>query len=148
MVSYNQRDSRWANQNLGSSNLKMGLFGCTTTAIADLSTYFGDNLNPSQVADWIKYSNGLVLWQSCRFNHFQFERREYLRNEANILAAIKDPNRAVLLQVDNGAHWVVATGVPNWFNWYIKIADPWFGDKADMGRYGNSITGAAYFKRN
>jgi len=88
----------------------------------------------------------LVLWATCKFPRFHFERREYIRNDINIKAALADPNGAVMLQVANRSHWVVATGWDD-INKVFKIADPWLGDRSDMRRYKNSITGAAYFKR-
>lgn len=147
MQSFSQRDPNWAPLLLGSSKLTMGRFGCTTTCIADISTYFGDNLNPGQVCKQIKYTAGaLVLWQSCNFSHFQFERREFGRNEINIMAALADVNRAVILEVASHSHWVVAIGYDR-VNKIFRIADPWLGDKSTMKRYFNNITGAAYFKR-
>jgi ABC-type bacteriocin/lantibiotic exporter with double-glycine peptidase domain len=144
MISFCQRDPRWAAQKLGASSLALGRYGCTTTCIADLSTYYGKEFNPSQVCSYIKYtSDGLVIWGSCQFSQYRFERREYGRNDANIKAALKNPDTSVILQVD-GFHWVVATGTTVFGNY--KIADPWFGDKATVSRYGR-ITGAAYFRK-
>lgn len=146
MESFSQRDKRWSQKKLGNSSLTMGRFGCTTTSIADLSTYFGDNLNPAQIADKIKYTkDGLVMWPTCVFNKFEWWFREYGRKEVNIRNALADPKLAVILQVNNGAHWVVATGYDK-LNRIFKIADPWFGDRSTMKRYGNSITGASYFR--
>lgn len=148
MISYSQRDIRWANARMGQSSLTIGRYGCTTSCMADLSTYFGDNLTPLQLSQTIKYtSDGLVLWQSCKFPHFEFWFRQYGRNEVDIKNALADPKLAVILQVANGSHWVVATGAPTLFNRYFRIADPWDGFKTDMRKYGNSITGAAYFKK-
>lgn len=146
MQSFSQRDPKWSQKRLGDSQLTMGRFGCTTTAIADLSTYFGDNLNPGQMVQKIKYLQGLVVWASCVFKTFKFERREYGRYDARILAALRNPDTAVILQVNKGAHWVVATGYDS-VEKVFKIADPWFGDRSTMKRYGDSITGAAYFRR-
>jgi ABC-type bacteriocin/lantibiotic exporter with double-glycine peptidase domain len=147
MLSYSQRDPRWSQKKLGQSSLTMGRFGCTTTCIADLSTYFGDNLNPGQMVDRIKYtSGGLVIWQSCVFKNYSFWFRELRRNDTNIHNALIDPDLAVILQVNKGAHWVVATG-QEIATKIFKIADPWFGDRSTMRRYKDSITGAAYFKR-
>ena len=144
MESFSQRDGRWAAARLGQSKLTMGRYGCTTTCIADLSTYFGDNLDPLKTSQIIKYTpQGLVLWQSCVFPHFKFERREYGRNDANIIKAMHDPDRAVILEVAHASHWVVAIGGGPTY----KIADPWLGDKNTMKRYDNNITGATYFKR-
>ena len=131
---------------MGDSQLTLGRYGCTTTAIADLSTYFGDNLTPAEVCDRIKYLRGLVIWQSCVFPSYKFWFREYGRNDTNIRNALADPNVAVILEVANKSHWVVATGKPLVGN-VFKIADPWFGDRSTMARYKNNITGASYFKR-
>lgn len=147
MISYSQRDQRWGNKKMLPSALKLKDFGCTTTAIADLSTYFGDNFNPAQVCDRVKYTkDGLIIWASCKFKTFSFWFREQGRNDTNIKNALADPNIAVILQVAYGKHWVVATGWDS-VNKIFKIADPLYGDRSTMKRYGNSITGAAYFKR-
>lgn len=153
LISYSQRDPKWSQQKLGASSLTVGRYGCTTCCIADLSTYFGDNLDPLQTCKKIQYtkpsgkeSGGLVIWGSCTFGTFKFERRQYGRNERDIMAALKDPDRAVILEVNKGAHWVTATGYDG-VNKIFKIADPWFGDRSTMKRYGDSITGAAYFRR-
>lgn len=140
---FSQRDPRWATIKLGSSSLTMGRYGCTTTCIADLSFYFGDNLTPDLMVKKIQYTkDGLIIWQSCDFSTFKFERREYGRSDKNIKSALSDNNRAVILEVDN-SHWVVATSslVTSY-----KIADPWFGDISTTKRY-QKITGAAYFAR-
>lgn len=147
MESYSQRNPKWGNKRMAPSQLKLKDFGCTTTCIADLSTYFGDNLNPAQTCDKVKYNNlGFILWASCKFNTFSFWFREFGKNEVNIKNALADPNLAVILQTLNGRHWVVATG---WdaVNKIFKIADPIDGARTTMKRYSNNITGAAYFKR-
>jgi len=145
LTSYCQRDERWSNLLIPNSKVTIGRFGCTITSIADLSTYFGDNLTPDRVAGLCRFtSEGLILWQSCKFNKFEFVRREYVRNDANIKAALMDPNKAVILEVGNKSHWVCA--ISTFANDY-RIADPWLGDKVlCLKRYPN-ITGAAYFKR-
>lgn len=146
MRSFSQRDVQWASYMLNPSKLSIGRYGCTTTCMADLSTYFGDNLNPLQISEIIKYTpDGLVVWQSAVFKDFQFESRQIGRNDIDIKKALNDPNRAVILNVSSGSHWVVATGYDIFGN--LKIADPWFGDESTMKRYQDDITGAAYFKR-
>lgn len=146
MQSFSQRDPRWANNKLGNSALTIGRYGCTTTCIADLSTYYGDNFDPALAAKKIQYIQGLVIWGSCVFTNFQFWFRQQGRHDQDIKNALADPNLSVILNVANGSHWVVATGYDPRKNLYT-IADPWLGDKADMSRYGNNITGAAFFKR-
>lgn len=147
MLSYSQRDPKWANKFLGSSKLTIGRFGCTITSIADLSTYFGDNYTPFDVSKICKFTPaGLLYWNSCQFGSFRFVSREYNRDDNKILQHLKDPNLAVILEVAGRSHWVVATGTEGHTNLY-KIADPWLGDRSTMKRYNNNITGAAYFRR-
>jgi len=147
MQSYSQRNPLWASKNIKGSNVSIGRFGCTLTCIADLSTYFGDNLNPGKINEICKFTpSGLIYWMSANFSSFVFDRRFYGRNNAEILKALADPDRAVILQVAAGSHWVVATG------WQkeiadFKIADPWLGDWSNMARYGRDVTGFATFKR-
>lgn len=117
-----------------------------------LTSYFMPIINPNDLADLrsanhINYTkDGLILWQSCHFVNFKFDRREFGRNDQSIVAAIKNPNTAVILEV-NHSHWVVAVG-KNWITGNYKIADPWFGDLSTIARYKNNITGAAYFIHN
>lgn len=149
MISYSQRDPRWSDEKLGSSPLTIGRFGCTMTCIADLSTYFIEDprayYNPHDLNKIIKFTpEGLIVWQSCNFREFVFDSRVYGRNDEQIKAALKDPNRAVILQVANASHWVVAL---SWNLLGLRIADPWLGDKTSISRYKNDITGAAYFRR-
>ena len=112
-----------------------------------LSDYFGCFIWPAQIATERKFytAGGLIIWRNLDFSCFKFERREYGRDDDNIRAAIRDPDRAVILEVAH-SHWVVATG-HNWLRGY-SIADPWLGDRATMRRYNNRITGAAYFQRS
>jgi hypothetical protein len=147
MKSFCQRDPLWRDLLIKGTNLPLGRWGCTLTCIADLSTYFGDNLTPAQINESLKFtSGGLVVWASANFGHFVFCGRKYGRDDAEISKAIADPLSAVLLQVAGGSHWVVAVEKYPISGLY-KIADPWLGDWASMSRYWNDITGAAYFKR-
>ena len=147
MKLYSQRDPRWASYYLGNSRLIIGRYGCTTTAIAMLSTYFLPERDPGYMSQHIQYTNqGLIIWQSCNFEQFLFDHREYGRVDANIQAAIKDPNRAVILEVANHSHWVVAVSY-NWLLRDYKIADPWTGSYTYALKSYKNITGAAYFKK-
>jgi len=133
--------------NIKGSKVTIGRFGCTLTCIADLSTYYGDNLTPHDINERAKFTNGaLIYWNSVNFPHFVFDRRAYGRDNNSIMRALKDPDTAVILQVAAASHWVVATGWQKEINDF-KIADPWLGDFSNMARYKKDITGAAYFRR-
>jgi len=147
MLSYSQRDTRWRDKRIGNTNLSIGRFGCTISCIADLSTYFGDNLTPSEVNDNAKFlSDGRIIWSSLHLANFVFVKRTYFRNNTDFILALSDSNRAVILSVAGGSHWVVATGWQKEINDF-KIADPWLGDWSNMSRYNGEINGAAFFKR-
>jgi hypothetical protein len=141
-----QRDPRWSQKRLGSSFLTIGRYGCTTTAISMLTDYFHCFLSPDQIAAQVSWytPQGLILWQNMKFAKMKFDRRIYGRNDAAIRDSIAGPNKAVLLQVDNGSHWVVAVSKTLFGNDYVCI-DPWTGTKCNViAKYGN-ITGSAHF---
>ena len=144
-----QRDLKWAALKLGQSPLTVGRYGCTTTCISMLSDYFGSYKDPGELATKVlKYTNeGLILWSSVdAIPHMKFEKRLYGRNDDEIMNALKDPNKAIILQVNNGAHWVVALRKTILGKSYT-VADPWSGDKCDVIKRYKNITGAAVFIR-
>lgn len=138
-----QRDPRWAALKIGASNLTIGRYGCTLTCMSMLTDYFDHWGSPEQIAghdEWFT-KDGLVNWKALKLKAMSFEKRLYGRNDAEIVKSLNDPNKAVILQVEN-YHWVVCLG-KDIFGRY-RIADPWFGDKASINRY-KSITGSAHF---
>lgn len=148
MIHLSQRDPRWSFTKMLPSSLTIGRYGCTTTCISMLSDYFGDFYSPASVAQKkLQYTiAGLIIWTSIAFEKFRFGRRTYGWNTAEIDASIKDPNKAVILEVANGSHWVVAIRkVP--FSKHYFIVDPWDGKVKTTLSYKN-ITGAAHFLRN
>lgn len=138
-----QRDPQWSAHKIGSSTLTIGRYGCTLTCLSMLTDYFQHFGTPAQIAehkDWFT-KDGLVKWDKLNLKAMTFEKRLYGRNDAEIEKSLKDPNKAVILQVEN-YHWVVCLG-KDVFGRY-RIADPWFGDKASINRY-KIITGSAHF---
>ena len=155
-----QRNPLWGTKKLGASDLSIGMDGCATCAICNGLYYFGFYLTPDVLAgDANNYTKpgyvdgaGLIIWQNLRLpGGFKFIKRigshsQPKRDDAAIQASLKGPNTFVLLEVDNGQHWVLATGRTLFGNDY-KIYDSWFGDKRTAcGTYKN-ITGSAHFGR-
>lgn len=148
-----QRDPAWAALKLGASQLTIGRYGCTTTAMSMLTDYFGNYGSPAEIAahkGWYtkpgeKPGPGLVKWTSLNFKAMKFARRLYGHNAGAIKASLQDPDGAVILEVANGSHWVVALGYDMLGR--MKIADPWTGKRTNMSDYGNDITGSAHFIR-
>lgn len=147
MIIYSQRDPRWADKKLMPTSQTFAKIGCTVTSIAMLTTYFKPDRTPLDLLRTLQFTaDGRILWGSCNFENFKFDFRGYARNDDAIQFYLKDEHRAVILEVANGTHWVVALKKPLLGNNY-KIADPFFGDISTMERYKGNITGAAYFVR-
>jgi len=145
MIIYSQRDERWADKQIGQSDLKMGRYGCTVCCVAMLTTYFRDNFTPDELLKKLQFtSDGLLIWSSCVFPYFKFNLRDYSPSKSVILAHLKDPKLAVILKVGNINHWVVAYHY-NKITGRFLVADPWFGKLVDLKLYDNKITGAVYF---
>lgn len=148
MQYYCQRDQQWAADKLGASTLTIAGWGCTTSSVAMIATYFGEAITPPMLAHNVhNYTkDGLILWKNLSFKKMKFDYRYYTDDRKVIDAALKDPNKAVILQVNNGAHWVVAMRKTLLGNDYV-ILDPWTGKKSTaIGQYHN-ITGCAVFSR-
>ena len=141
-----QRDPAWCNDKLGKSSLTLGRFGCTTCCVSMVSDYFRHYISPIELAHNVNNytKDGLIIWKNLPLKGFKFDWRDYEENPAKISVYLKDPDKAVILQVNNGAHWVVALSKV-WFKDDYVILDPWTGKKTTAkGAYKN-ITGAAYF---
>lgn len=150
-----QRDLRWASTKLGNSTLTVGRYGCTTVCISMLSDYFGSPMTPNQIANsktW--YTNdGLILWNMLSFKKMKVERlangnvkRLFGRDDAEIKKSLDDPNKGVILQVNDGAHWILPIR-KTWFTNDYHCVDPWTGKTCTaIGDYKN-ITGSAHFMR-
>lgn len=148
MVIINQLDKRWSSRKLGASALTFGAFGCTTSCILMLASYFGELVNPiafaANAAHYTK--DGLILWNSIGLKSMKFVWRFKVNpGDAVIREALKNPNKGILLEVNN-KHWVLALR-PTFFGKDYVCADPWGGVKCDvLKKYGN-ITGAAIFEK-
>ncbi len=148
MIKLSQMDVRWASAKLGKSQLTVGRWGCTTTAISMLSDYFKCYASPLEMAGNNKNytSDGLVNWRALSFKKMKWVWRQYGRDDKKIMESLKDPNKACILQVNNGQHWVVPTGKVPFFNDYWCV-DPIDGkSRRVLSRYAN-ITGSSHFER-
>ncbi len=143
-----QRDPRWANKKLGASSLTLGRFGCTTTSLSMLTDYFGKYWSPPEIAGTKAFytTSGLVQWEKLKLP-MKFVSRIRTRNDSAIQASIKDPDKAVLLNVNNGAHWVVALRKAVIGDDYL-VVDPWTGTTCWAIKTYHSIDGSAHFNRN
>lgn len=153
MLLLSQRDPQWADKKMGASTLTIGRWGCTTTSISMLSSYFGCYKSPVELASNVHNytADGLVLWGNMKFDKMKFERRAFGTTEslmAEIKEALKDPERGVVIQVNNGAHWVLGYSTKMFTN-DIAVADPWQfpGKVVSCLKVYKNITGAAFYRR-
>ena len=142
-----QRDPKWANVKLGNSNVTIGQDGCLITSLCMLSQYYGVPITPDVVARHTESfnANGEYLWNYP----FPFTLEKSIggkiqptRNDAEIMKSLKGPRRGVVLQVDNGEHFMLALSKPLFGSY--TCADPWFGDKCDAVKRWKNITGSRH----
>ena len=137
-----QRDPRWSFKTIGQSKTTIGAQGCVLASLSMLSDYFKCFKDPAWMAKNLSFLVDRVLWQSVsRELCFKFIWRFYKYDERMILDAIKEPDKACLLNVYN-RHWVVAIRKVPFGYW---VADPW--DAKGKFFKTNSISGGAIFNR-
>lgn len=148
MKHLSQYDPAWGAAKLGQSTLTMAKYGCTTAGLSMLSDYFGGYVSPPELAHNVhNYTkDGLIIWESLKFPTMKFDARERKLNKERIALYLKDPNKAVILNVNGGAHWVVGLRKTLIGDSYV-VLDPWGGVKVDVVKKYRNVVGAAYFSR-
>ena len=108
---YKQCDSQWRNEQLGTSSNTICSAGCLMSSAAMALKGIGLNYNPSILNTWLNGHGGYVsgdlfVWASINTLGVTFLGK-FTRSQ------IKDNlsrDNIVILNVHNGAHWVLATG--------------------------------------
>lgn len=142
-----QRDPAWAAQRLGISNLTLGRYGCTSVCLSMLSDYFDNYMSPPEIAshkNWYT-KGGLIVWDKLDFPKMKFVERVRIRADNKIKESLLKINTAVMLEVNNGQHWVVALRKAMFGNDYL-VLDPWSGQKCWAIKKYHNITGSAHFQ--
>lgn len=142
MIKISQYDPRWSKVKMTPSNLTLGRYGCTTTAICMLSDYYRCFKYPDEAIDTnIKYTqDGLIIWSLINFPKFKFAERVHGHHLAKIRESLKNPKTSVILAINNNSHWVTACRVLG--NYYL-VVDPWGGKYRWIHR--NIVSGSAHF---
>jgi hypothetical protein len=143
-----QRNPNWAEKRIGASTLTLGRWGCTTTCVSMLSDYFGHFETPAQIASVKSYFtlNGLIIWKNLNIPGMKFFWRYYGRNDTAIRLSLSGPNSAVMLQVNNGQHWIVVLR-KTWFKNDYLCVDPWNAKTCTAIADYKNITGSSHFIR-
>jgi len=152
MIKLSQRDPRWATKTIGATKLTIGKLGCTTTAICMVADYFGVKIMPDQLGatKGLYNAKAEIIWSKLKLPVFKWEWRGYGHGAVEakkIKQYLADPKKAVILQVANQSHWVVAVKATADGKSY-SVVDPLGGVLVPdaIKKYGN-ITGAAYFSK-
>lgn len=164
MKPLNQNDLRWAGIRLGSSNLRVGAKGCAFIGLLNAWRFLTrTELTPQQVVAMAsnaanftdqnyKYGAGLILWERVCAQLSKIGGREFVYTgpergymRANLLTALKDPNRAAILEVNSGAHFSLLWSKPLLGN-DLNIADSWDGRIKKAAATYHNISGARYFR--
>jgi hypothetical protein len=127
MLKYSQNSPLWKYDKMGKSNSTLGRYGCLTTSICTLGSYFGEDILPKTMAQKnnLYTSGGLLIWSQLDnvLKNLKFVMRIKQFNERAIdEALLKNPNTCVVLNVDRGYHWVAA--LKKGFNSYV-CSDPY-----------------------
>lgn len=144
-----QRDPEWCNIKLGSSQLSVGRYGCTSTCLSMATDYFGCYMDPGSIArNTHNYTaDGLIVWTNLNFPCMKFVHRDYMEVPSTIMQYIRDPLKVVILNVNQGQHWVLAIG-KTFFGSDWVVIDPWTGKKCNAKAVYHDVTGAAYFTKS
>lgn len=109
---YSQNDPKWKFHTLGSSQLTLSKFGCTTSSICTLGSYFGETITPGEMASHkeLYTPGGLIIWSQLDhiLKNLKFLIRVRQFSERIIDDALNDPNKCVVINVDRTFHWVAA----------------------------------------
>jgi len=147
MRNYKQNNPRWNRTKIRGTDLRIGQYGCLICCIASLSTYFGQDIGVQGVIDLTGFMpNGHLIWRSGIYPDFEFEKIIKGCDQNLIIDALNDPDRAVILGLNNAKHWVTATGI-NAETGDLFIADPLGPNERDYLRENDVIDYMAFFKR-
>lgn len=163
---FSQRDDRWKNKKLGTSNVTIGGYGCLVTCFAMVAKYYGKDTDPDRLnQELIKVSgfandkkeimgalSNRYVWKSITKIYSDITEPKLTEtplavssSQFEAIAAETNSGRPVILKVDFipattevDEHYVVVMGATKAEDgtWTLIVADPWYGDKASLVRYG------------
>ncbi|MEI6221163.1 MAG: C39 family peptidase [bacterium] len=148
---YNQRDQRWAGENLGYSNTTIAAYGCLLNCLAMVARYYGINETPVTLDKKLEgiggyYGGNMYVWGKLQQLFPDIEEKHVLTPNRLTDLQITDIKRAldsgypVMLEIDfntstttEDMHFVLATGYQGED---FTIADPWTGKLTTLAKAG------------
>eukprot|EP00818_Percolomonas_sp_WS_P001451 CAMPEP_0117445440 /NCGR_PEP_ID=MMETSP0759-20121206/5797_1 /TAXON_ID=63605 /ORGANISM="Percolomonas cosmopolitus, Strain WS" /LENGTH=300 /DNA_ID=CAMNT_0005237617 /DNA_START=14 /DNA_END=916 /DNA_ORIENTATION=+ len=131
---FKQCDNRWRNDKLGSSSTVCKV-GCLMSSISMAMNAKGKKINgasanPQTLNSWLRshggYQGNLFVWGSV--SSFGFSYQGKIRSHSDIKSKVCNHSYAVILNVNRGGHWVLATGVNS--NGSYRVNDPGYSKSA------------------
>lgn len=106
---YKQCDSKWGNEQLGTSSNTICKAGCLMSSVAMALAGTGHNYNPSTLNHWLKGHGGYVSGDLFVWGSVNPIGLKYIGKVANSnIASSLEAGHVVILNVHNGGHWVLA----------------------------------------
>ena len=115
---YKQCDSRWANDRLGTSSSTICKAGCLMSSVSMVIADCGKSIDgasatPKTLNSWLTRNGGyasgdLFVWGSVAKFGLSFVG---MTSTHSRIAAYHYQGKAVILNVNNGGHWVLLTGI-------------------------------------
>jgi len=151
-----QRDPQWASQRLGTvDGTTIGGYGCIITCMTMLAQYYGHNLTPADMDNWLIDNQGYVQGNLYRNDAFGREFLDCSFDNVTFCTSVPAPlsqidnylaqGKPVVIMVDfdhdpnDGiqTHFVLIVGKDIAGNYFIN--DPWYGDQVYLiARYGEN----------
>jgi hypothetical protein len=109
---YKQCDSRWANDQLGTSKNTICSAGCLMSSAAMALSAIGSSQTPATLNAWLKghggyVSDDLFVWASINPLGVRFA--GFISN--SVIASNIAADNIVIVNVHNGGHWVLVTSM-------------------------------------
>lgn len=142
---FNQRELKGTIDDTG---ILLSRFGCLICAICSgwSRLYPKGNLKPLEASKtWSFTRDGLLNWRRTNFDGMEFVDRIYNPpSDVECDYWIRSKDRFMVLELDHGAHWVMAYYYPFSLGWkWIITIDSWGGKIRRAGQ----VTGYATFER-
>ena len=144
MIKLSQLNEAWKWKTIGKSKSTIGRWGCTITSLSMASDYFKCYRDPAWMAKYLEFAVDKVIWSSIeKVLCFKFKWRYYKHEQKIFTEALRDPATVLLLNVKNGAHWVIATKKVPFGYW---VTDP-LGGKASYYFHTSVVGGTVLIRK-
>lgn len=165
MKTYNQRQHRYNELELGKSGVSFNRYGCTTCAIltGHSKLYPNNPIRPYEAVKMFQYTtkkthpklqSGLIIWGDSDFDGMNLTHRINGAPSHDLLVEIQnDPNRFMILELDGGSHWVYfSRNTVSWLPW-LWVVDSWrHNARIERGMYRpikkRRVSGYAIFRKD